>query len=47
MEYDDGAHGKSAESVGEGIEGVMGDHGDNNLLDINNSVSFPPESSQS
>jgi len=32
VEYDDGAHGESAESVGEGVEGVMCNHGDNNLL---------------
>lgn len=25
--YDDGAHGECAESVGEGVEGVVGDHG--------------------
>jgi len=31
VEYDDGAHGKSTESVGEGVEGVVGDHGDNKL----------------
>lgn len=29
--YDDGAHGERAESVGEGVEGVMGDHGDDKL----------------
>jgi hypothetical protein len=25
--YDDGAHGECAETVGEGVEGVVGDHG--------------------
>jgi len=25
--YDDGAHGEGTESVGEGVQGVVGDHG--------------------
>jgi hypothetical protein len=32
VEYDDGAHGEGAESVGEGVESIVGDHGDEQKL---------------
>jgi hypothetical protein len=38
--YDDGAHSEGTQSVGEGVEGVVGDHGDEQNWEIERRCEF-------